>query len=156
MRRSGGVDPGSAASSGAIPGKPRWTVPAGWQEIGPGAMQLARYVAGAEGARAEISVAVLPGEGGGWLANANRWRGQIGLPAIEQAGLEQVRVPLSIQGAQAFVVDFVAEATQRRLVAAGVTRGGQTWFYKLTGDAVAVGGQKDAFLGFVQSAAYEP
>ena len=35
-----------------------------------------------------------------------------------------------------------------------VMRNGQTWFYKLMGDANVVAGQKDAFLNFVKAVKY--
>jgi hypothetical protein len=40
------------------------------------------------------------------------------------------------------------------LVGVVVPQTGQTWFYKLMGDAVVVAQHKDAFLKFIQSAKY--
>ena len=41
-----------------------------------------------------------------------------------------------------------------RLLAVVVPRSGQTWFYKLMGDAQVVQGEKEAFLKFVQAVKY--
>ena len=41
-----------------------------------------------------------------------------------------------------------------RLVGVVLPLGGQTWFYKLTGDAGVVAAQKAALIQFVQSAKY--
>jgi hypothetical protein len=41
-----------------------------------------------------------------------------------------------------------------RLVGAMVTQAGQTWFYKLMGDAKVVEAQKAAFAKFVQTVKY--
>ena len=41
-----------------------------------------------------------------------------------------------------------------RLVGVVLPLNGQTWFYKLMGDADVVGAQKDAFVQFVQSSKY--
>jgi len=50
----------------------------------------------------------------------------------------------------------VTETTHRRMVAAGVARNGQTWFYKLVGDDAAVASEKDAFVEFARTVRYTP
>jgi hypothetical protein len=143
----GGGDGGS--------GKPTWTVPAGWQEQAPGPMQTAKFSApDPAGGKAEITVVVLPGDAGGTLANVNRWRGQIGLAPVGEAELNQLLTPFEVAGAQAVHLDMTAEGAKRRLVAAVVSRGGNTWFYKLVGDEAVVGKQKEAFLQFVRNIKY--
>ncbi len=63
--------------------KPTWTVPSGWQEGQLAQFLVAKYViAGADGTAA-VNVSSLAGDGGGLLANVNRWRGQLGLPPLE-------------------------------------------------------------------------
>ncbi|TMB35869.1 MAG: hypothetical protein E6J61_01015, partial [Deltaproteobacteria bacterium] len=39
----------------------------------------------------EVSLTVLPGMAGGDLANVNRWRGQLGLSAIDDAAIASLR-----------------------------------------------------------------
>ena len=41
-------------------------------------------ITGTNGAKADVNVAEMGGEGGGLLANVNRWRGQLGLPPIDE------------------------------------------------------------------------
>jgi hypothetical protein len=155
--------PASAGAPGAPPparstamGKPAFTVPATWKEQPPGSMQAARYVPeGAEG-KADISVAVLPGDGGGKLGNVNRWRRQLGLEPLAEADLAASLSPLKIEGSESYLVDLADPATKRRMVAAAVLRGGQSWFYKLTGDDALVAREKAAFVNFVESAKYVP
>lgn len=135
-------------------GKPAFTVPATWKEEAPGAMQVVKYVpAGAEG-KAEISVAVLPGDGGGELANINRWRRQLGLEPTSETDPAKLATALKVEGAQGYLVDITNDASQRRMIAAAVTRGGQTWFYKLTGESAAAEKEKAAFIQFVETAKY--
>lgn len=135
-------------------GKPAFTVPATWKEEAPGAMQVAKYVpVGAEG-KAEISVAVLPGDGGGELANINRWRRQLGLEPTTETDLAKLATALKVEGAQGYLVDITNDASQRRMIAAAVTRGGQTWFYKLTGETASTEKEKAAFIQFVETAKY--
>jgi hypothetical protein len=132
--------------------KPAWTLPAGWKEEKPGNMQFARFSApNADGTKAEVTVAVLGGTGGGALANVNRWRGQIGLAPIDEAGLAKLTTPIETGAGAATAVDLVADSKEKRTVAVWLARDGQTWFYRLTGSDAAVTPQKDAFVKFVQS-----
>jgi hypothetical protein len=65
-------------------GKAHWKLPAGWkEEAGGNEMRLATIVIPAD-KRLELTVAVTPWSGTeqSMLANVNRWRGQMQLPAI--------------------------------------------------------------------------
>ena len=133
--------------------KPDWKVPAGWQEVAPGQMQLAKFVAAGDGgAKAETSVAMIPGDGGGPLANVNRWRKQIGLGPIEAGDLPKQTSTLDVGASKATVLDVTSSDKKKRLLAASVPRGNGTWFYKLMGDETVVAREKEAFLQFVKSA----
>jgi hypothetical protein len=132
--------------------KPAWTVPTGWQEVAPGNMQFARFsTPNPDGTKAEVTVSVLGGTGGGALANVNRWRGQIGLAPIDEAGLAKLTTSIETGAGTATAVDLVADSKEKRTVAVWLARGGQTWFYRLTGSDAAVTPQKDVFVSFVQS-----
>ncbi len=139
-------------------GKPALTAPAGWQEVPAAPFLLAEYsIAGANGAKAEVNVAELSGNGGGVLANVNRWRGQIGLAPVDETSLAKLTTTLDVAGGQATLVDMTGNdmsGQSLRLIAAMVPLGDQTWFYKLMGDDKVVAGQKDAFTRFVQTARY--
>jgi hypothetical protein len=154
--------PAAAAAAAATPtapgdaGLPRWQVPEHWQAQSPGAMQAARFAPRDAAGRAEISVAMLPGDGGGRLANVNRWRRQLGLGPISEADLAAAAQPLPAGGAAGYWVDIPAPESGRRMVAAAVQVGDRSWFYKLTGEAAVVEREKPVFLQFVQTAAYAP
>ncbi|HUB67469.1 MAG TPA: hypothetical protein VL981_08300 [Candidatus Methylacidiphilales bacterium] len=142
------------ADSGSI-----WTIPPGWQSMPPSQFLLAEFsVSGANGAKAEVNVAELDGEGGGVLANVNRWRGQLGLGAIGENDLPQMTQALSVPVGTATQVDFTGTdaktGASARLIGVMVTQNGQTWFYKLMGDKDTVAQQKDVFTKFIQSANY--
>ena len=144
-----GQAPGAAP---AASGKSDWKIPAGWQEQAPGMMQTARFLATGEGgAKAEASVASIPGEGGGLLGNVNRWRKQIGLDPIDAADLPKQTSTLEAGGAKATVLDVTSQDKKKRLIAVSVPGGASTTFYKLVGDETVVAKEKKAFLGFVQS-----
>jgi hypothetical protein len=125
-----------------------WTVPADWKTTAPGPMQLAKFSAGG---KAEVTVASLPGEAGGPLANVNRWRGQIGLAPVTEEGLTPLTSPLALGTMKATLVDLVNPEIKKAMLAAIVPRDGQTWFFKMTGDPAAVAAQKQVFTQFLQS-----
>ncbi|MCP5528009.1 MAG: hypothetical protein H7A47_14550 [Verrucomicrobiales bacterium] len=152
---AGGSAAKPAPPSGAAEGTPKWTVPTGWTETSPGMMQLARFTVSGEGdAAAEVSVAVLGGDGGGMLPNVNRWRRQLGLGPISETELQSATKPLEGAGAGASIVVIDQAADGRKMLAAVVPAGAQTWFYKLVGDGAVVTGQTAAFTAFVKSAGH--
>ena len=124
-------------------------------------------ITGADGTAAQVNVSSLAGEGGGLLANVNRWRGQLGLNTLnemELAHLDPTQLanpnPNNVlsDGSHFALVDFTGTDSQTgkaaELVGAIIPQNGQTWFYKLMGDEQVVAQQKDAFIQFVQSAKY--
>jgi hypothetical protein len=136
-----------------------WTIPSDWQALPPSQFLLAEFaVTGTNGATADVNVAEMGGEGGGLLANVNRWRGQIGLPQISETDLQPLATPIDSPNGKIQIVDFTGTDPKTgkpaRLVGAIVPQNGQTWFYKLMGDESIVAQQKDAFIKFIQSANY--
>ncbi len=137
--------------------KPTWTIPVDWKE-GPLAQFLvAKFIIGSGDATAAVNVSQLAGDGGGLLPNINRWRAQLGLtPTTED---EIAKLPtIDASGAKATLVEI--SGTDARagkpasLVGLVLPLGGQTWFYKMMGDATVVAQQKDALIKFVNSANY--
>ena len=140
-------------------GKPNWQVPSGWAEIPGGQFLIAKFtIAGAGEAKATVNVSTSAGDGGGLAGNVNRWRKQLGLAEFSAAELASEVKALDIAGGKASLVDFSGKDARSgqpaRLVGAIVPQDGQTWFYKLMGDASVVESQKDAFTKFVQGVKY--
>lgn len=157
----GGMDMAGQVPAGDAAGKPVWTIPTDWQEAPLAQFLAAKFtVKGAGDAAASVNVSQLAGDGGGLLANANRWRQQLGLePLKDDMELAHLVPAMDLPGGgQLTVVDFTGTNSQTgkpaRLVGAVVPAGGQTWFYKLMGDPDVVAQQKDALVKFVQSAKY--
>ena len=100
------------------------------------------------------------GDGGGLLANLNRWRGQLGLTPVTEADLASQVQPLivTVPDSKAMLAEMAgtdARTGQKtRLLAAVVPQGQQTWFYKLMGNEQVVEQQKEAFTKFVQAVKY--
>jgi hypothetical protein len=138
--------------------QPKWSPPSNWTETTPGAMVLKSFsIPGDAGQKAVVSISVLGGEGGGILANVNRWRRQLSLPEVAEDGLPKLTESLDVMGGKATFVDMTgtdAAGQPSRMVAASVARGDQTWFYKLTGPGTLVGHEKEAFTQFVQNVRY--
>jgi len=137
---------GSAKSSSGS----SWKIPADWQEVAPGAMQVAKFqVPPQKDATAEVTVSVFPSDTGGNLANINRWRGQLKLGPVDEASLSKLVQPLDPEISGAILVDM--ENQGDRMIGAIVPRGGQWFFYKLRGGPAAVEAQKAAFVAFARS-----
>ncbi|MDD5139190.1 MAG: hypothetical protein PHY43_02890 [Verrucomicrobiales bacterium] len=152
----GGMNPGMPAASVPAGDKPTWTVPAGWQEGQLAQFLIAKYViTGANGATAAVNVSSLAGDGGGLLPNVNRWRTQLGLAPIAEADLANLPT-IDASGGKATLIEFTGTSAGKpaQLVGVVLPLGGQTWFYKLMGDANVVAQQKEALVSFVQSAQY--
>jgi len=148
---------GTAGSSGQA--KPNWSVPSNWKEVPGGQFLVAKYaLTGAGNAQAAVNVSQSAGDGGGLLANVNRWRGQLGLAPATEADLAKAAQSLDMPAGKATLADITGQDARTgqptRLLAVVVPRSGETWFYKLMGDAQVVQGEKEAFLKFVQSVKY--
>jgi hypothetical protein len=157
--KTGAPDPGEARTptvpAPAVPqGALKWSLPKGWSDApGGGTMRFATLKAPYPG-KLEATVVVLPGPAGGELANVNRWRGQIGLPALaDEASLAKSRTVLKTRAGALNVYDFTSEGQSRSRLVAGyiATPDGNTWFLKLTGDADAVAKAKPEFMTILGS-----
>jgi len=151
------VPAGSVISS---EGKPSWQPPSGWKEIPGGQFLVAKFMIGGgeSGATAAVNVSTSTGDGGGLAANVNRWRKQLGLNEISSDELAGTAKTIETSTGKATIVEIngtdARSGQPAAVVGAMVTQSGQTWFYKLMGDAKMVESQKDSFTKFVQSVKY--
>jgi hypothetical protein len=129
-------------------------VPAGWQEVSGGQFLVAKFNIPGQNGTAAVNVSSSAGDGGGLLPNVNRWRGQLGLSPI----VEILTTPIDVTNGKAQLVDMSGTDARTgqptRLVGVIVPQSGQTWFYKLIGDAKVIESQNDAFIQFVQGVKY--
>jgi hypothetical protein len=133
--------------------------PPHWQRQAPAPMRKASFVvAGADGAKVDISVSSFHGESGGILANINRWREQLGLDAIAPAHLESILERQTFAGRDFVIVDFINDQSgtknRQRIIGAIVVAANETWFFKMTGDEALTAGEKSAFLEVLKSAQF--
>jgi hypothetical protein len=155
-------DTGMGAPTASAPisseGKPNWQVPAGWQEVSGGQFLVAKFIITGKSSATAVNVSSSTGEGGGLAGNINRWRGQLGLTSLSDGDVNKLVTAIDVPGGKASLVDLSGTDARTgqptRLVGVIVPQSGQTWFYKLMGDAKVVESQKDAFIQFVQGVKY--
>jgi hypothetical protein len=131
-----------------------WTMPAGWSQLPTRSMHLLDMKAGPD-PDVECSLSTA---GGSVLDNVNRWRGQFGQPALEEAalakfarqpllGLDAVRV--EVEGSYAGMGKGAKEGF--KLLGLIAPANGQQVFVKMTGPKAAVEAQTAAFDQFAGS-----
>jgi hypothetical protein len=112
-------------------------------------MRFASFAVEANGEKADISVVTFPGDGGSDTDNVNRWRQQIGLPAVDSNALKSMMAPVHAGDIHIDTVDMAG--AKARVVAGWVRHGGSAWFFKLMGPANIVEREKPRFVTFLQS-----
>lgn len=138
--------PAPAAPAAGVPGTP----PAEWAVQPPGPMQAAKFaVTGKDAAKADVTVSIFPSDTGGAVSNVTRWRGQIGLPAADEAAIRDSIKPLPGGPEGSVIVDL--ENNGRSLTGAIVPRAGSWYFYKLMGDTAAVTAARDTFITYCKA-----
>lgn len=135
-----------------------WDTPPGWTELPPSSLRQANFrVAGRDDA--ECYLTLLAGDGGGVVANVNRWRKQMSLAPLddtEVAALPRATL-LSNEGALIDVegewVGMGGDASEQgwRLVGIAAAGSGQGAFLKMVGPADAIAAERDAFLALAAS-----
>lgn len=141
---------GSRDSNASRSPEMTWKIPAGWTEQTPLAMRVGSFlIKESNGQTADVSIIPLSGMAGGNLANINRWRGQIGLDPIGEDSLSRESHSIAPGGRTMVLVDFSNQ--NRRVIAAIYTQSDRTWFFKMMGDAGAVGNSKASFLQFLNT-----
>ena len=143
----GGAPP-VAPSGGLV-----WTAPVHWQPKAPGSMRKGSYaITGDAGLAADLAITAFPGDTGGLFANINRWRGQVGLPPIEEAQLGAATEHLEINGLKIELVRLTGVGTNATgLLGAIVPFNGQTWFFKLMGPEPLVAREPSVFREFLHT-----
>lgn len=135
-----------------------YTVPEGWTELPATQFRNPNFRMGSNG-DIECYVTVLPGEGGGLLVNANRWRGQMGQQPYSEDEFAQLP-RANILNRPSVIVDFTGDYMAMgasepqagyRLVGALLQVPRAAIFIKMVGPDEAVEAQKDKFAMFAQS-----
>jgi hypothetical protein len=133
----------------------KWKLPKGWSQSLAGGMRYATLKPAIAG-HIDVSVVVLPGSAGGELANVNRWRGQIGLPPIDEPALATARKTIQTPAGTVSLYDFTSEGKAKtRMVAGLLSADGNSWFIKMVGDADPVGSSRADFIRFLETLRFD-
>ncbi|HVV73034.1 MAG TPA: hypothetical protein VHI52_16275 [Verrucomicrobiae bacterium] len=154
------MPPGHPDTSGAPPSLKWKSLPAGWEESPPGQMRVAAFrIQGKEGKQADLGVIPLPGLMGHDLDNVNRWRENVGLPAVSEADLAKLAQSIDVGGQPGQLYDQAGEnpgsGEKSRILVAVSRRDGVAWFFKMIGDDELVAQQKPAFIDFLKTVSFE-
>ena len=143
----------------AEPRAPVFRTPKGWRAAEDRGLTAARFQVGDGDRTAEIMVMALPRDGGGLVANINRWCGQVGLDALDEHAAMKAGRPIKVDGRPGQAIDLTGPPTggkaSQRILAAVVKQDDRTWFFKMMGPADLVAEQKKAFEQFVESVRFD-
>lgn len=131
-----------------------WVLPPGWQETDPGRVNLAAFnIAGPGDTNAQVTVASLPLLAGRETDVVNLWRGQLGLSQLEPDQAREQLKELSINDEKAKIFELTSGNAEKpeKIVTVMIHRANASWFYKLSGHAVAVEAQRATFVDFIKT-----
>jgi hypothetical protein len=158
----GGVAAGGASAAGPGPGAGAestgpfdWQVPEGWSVGEPRPMRLVSFDIGED---SECYVTLLAGDGGGLVANVDRWRRELGLEPSAPEDLEGLprhtmlgREAVLFEGQGTYSSMGGAARDDHAVLGAICLRGADSVFVKMIGPSEEVLARRDDFLGFLSS-----
>lgn len=149
-----------SAGHDAAGGKPHvhWVAPDHWiHSPDARAMRVATFEAPDEPVPLEIAVTAFPGDTGGLLANINRWRQQLGLPAVDEQDMARDVQPFQTPSIRGWMVRIDGASpgdayTPRAMVGAIIPGADdQTWFVRADGDPDLVERHQADIFAFARS-----
>lgn len=128
-----------------------YTAPADWQKMPAGGMRKLSFSLKGGG---DFSLVTLPGNAGDLKGNLNRWRGQVGLPPLEDPAeiAKSVRA-FKVSDSEGIALELYAPEGQpdKAMRVVLVEKEGANWFFKLAGPRELVKAQAKAFETFLAS-----
>lgn len=136
---------------------PHWTTPDGWGELPGNSLRLANFLVAGD-SRVECYLTLLVGDGGGLVANANRWLDQMSLAPLSEAEVEALP-RAEFYGGEGMLIDVTGTyggmqgegGEGYRLVGLGQVASGEARFLKMVGPSSVVDGEVEAFLALAAS-----
>ncbi len=161
----GNFSSGPMATASATGGRPtsspqtsatrvQYDKPDAWSEDSPATFSVATFRASKGDASVRITVSPLKGDGGGLLANVNRWLGQADLPTVKQQDLAKRTEQIDVNGISGTYVEAIADegqAQKQAIVGWIGFQSGQSWFVKMQGDPKLARDQCEAFRKFLKT-----
>ena len=148
--------PGASMADTAVPTADTtlvWQAPAQWVSKPAAQFRKATYSVPGDAGECDLSVTAFPGVAGGELANVNRWRSQLALPAIGPDELEGAVTRVEANGLKFTIVEIAprGDPAGKGMLGAMVPVGGSTWFFKMMGPGPSVKAAKPAFITFLRT-----
>jgi hypothetical protein len=151
-----------AATAAAPSDVPKFTTAPSWKSIPAQGMRKAEFVVGAPPQEAHVTMFEFPADAGPMisdpLTNINRWRGEIGLSALEKEGLPAATQQIEVDGGPATYAPMIPDTaksaeskSQEATLAAIVKTGNQVWFIKMRGERELIKKHEDEFKAFLKS-----
>ncbi|HYO10852.1 MAG TPA: hypothetical protein VER17_17945 [Tepidisphaeraceae bacterium] len=157
-----GAQPGAATEPPASAPSPvklsKFQAPPDWKELpNQPPPRVMAFQVGAPEQKADLIVSKFPNSGAGSFEdNITRWRGQIGLPPMEDPRSLPMTSLTVGQGNDGVLLEFHNPEAAKRMYVVISSAGGELWFFKLTGPADAIAAQKPALDAFVKSLEFAP
>jgi hypothetical protein len=131
-----------------------YRLPDDWtRQANPVELSVATFHAGSGDKPVVVTISRFPGKAGGLAANITRWRGKVGLPAVDDDQMVKELQWLKVDGEKAPYVDLANpnKTDVDRILGVVAERGPVTWFFKMQGPPNQVAQQKAAFEAFIES-----
>src|SRR4029079_5059457 len=151
--------PSVIASSSEVP---KFTAAPSWKSVPAQGMRKAEFVVSEGPQEARVTMFEFPANAGPMisapLVNIKRWRGEIGLNALEKEGLASATQPIEIDGQKATYAPMIPDSakpeeskSKEATLAAILKTGDQVWFIKMRGERELVKQHEDEFKSFLKS-----
>lgn len=129
-------------------------VPAGWKpKANSSSFRKISWDLSRDDQSAEMYISTLAAGGSDIAANVSRWRGQVGLDALDGAALLDTVDEISIGGITGHVSDMIGE--EKAILAAIVVEGQTGWFFTLKAPAAIAEAESDNFRSFLKSVKFK-
>ena len=139
--------------------KLKYTLPAGWKEKSLTQMRVASFEISDNGKAVDVSVIPLGAMSGGDAANINRWRGQVGLPPLNEDALAKLAEKVEVVSQPADLYDLAGTSPgsgdPERIIGTILHSDTATWYFKMSGDADLAEKQKNNFVAFLKSVTFD-
>ncbi len=143
---AGGTAPALPSSSVTYEAPPEWEP---GQRVVSFVEREAAYVVKEDNRSAEITITALGAAAGDALPNVNRWRGQIGLEAINAEQLAADAEKVDMHGVEGEYFRLIGP--EQAILGVIATHGDKAWFVKLQGDHDLAVKLQEQFETFVRS-----
>ena len=126
-----------------------WTLPAGWEDIGPDAANVGRFAAG----QASVAITALVRLEGQEPYLVNMWRQMRGQPPLDEAEAAKLIKDVTISGAKGHMFELTDTKDEEvtRFVVAFTHRPEGSLFFKIQGPDAVIAAQKPAFFEFLKT-----